>query len=938
MDSAVGRELIFELERASKNAAQLAAELPRNEKPSLNKTNVINERVCENDVSRYPAATEALRHPIDLEINLSKTPTFVDCGCQTESDCFSVKKTIPSGRTITSSTYEYSKRNTRSFTISTMSERNTLTSSLSSRRLSSCTSPIKPVPGRNVSAPIFIPEKRVNAQSKIVDSKTIAENSNKDKISRSQFNSNFETSNSALKSKQNEKSYANIENVKSVVTEDVNLKSPIIKTMQVIAEHKTVITDGDEEKKKEQAEAEIRDSINNKTINTDKRSEPKTPAQMNSCFDKPLPQRLVIEASEALSQVKNAINENMELVVKTTTASDNTTTATMITAPTTLSQLPTTVSTISIVTTGTTIPDSRVSAPASESSTMAVDNATLNSTGSKVDTAFADRKSAPSEMNSKLEVRKIPFKNSTVSHFSIRQRNPKAELSNLIKNKVVSTKAITSPRIANQNYVNNISVPKTFSDSKLERRKNCNVPLPLRSATAPCATSTSPASSLTSSFVSDSKSRKPVDAKKPLKYSPSVEANSKEYQATQRSNEQRQHPTIVRSKTSIDIKSKSNNVASELLPSNKISKEDRDLLPRSRRCSKDNDGWETVISRSRRSVPNFFNNKDKYKTFDVNKRFYEPSPSTSLPTLVITTGKEKTVDCMKLEKSKNRNRNNSRGSSSSVERNVHVQRDFIYKLNKERPIINSTTAFASVPSKRRKSNEKDSKKLNEKDSKKIKPKENKRKTSSESEKQINEDLLNEESLRKSKELYEKEISLQQEISDLQNTDPETDLDSDNTEIDPDIAELCHNKEYSVSERRALLELKYTNVLSKMTWAEQIEALDKLEELLERDPSGKSLKFVENFTSLKQFEDFMTRWPGRALELHQKLSSPSRKRISPDSTILQHKARQAKAKRNREQLLQDKSAKIKELFNKVRSVSISNISYIIMTFELLNKMY
>lgn len=101
----------------------------------------------------------------------------------------------------------------------------------------------------------------------------------------------------------------------------------------------------------------------------------------------------------------------------------------------------------------------------------------------------------------------------------------------------------------------------------------------------------------------------------------------------------------------------------------------------------------------------------------------------------------------------------------------------------------------------------------------------------------------------------------------------------------------------------------------MTWAEQVDTLERLEELIECDPSGKGLKFAKNLTSLKQFEDFMMRWPGRALEIHQKLSSPCRKR--GDNTIQQHTARQAKAKRNREQLLQDKSAKIKELINKVR---------------------
>jgi len=398
---------------------------------------------------------------------------------------------------------------------------------------------------------------------------------------------------------------------------------------------------------------------------------------------------------------------------------------------------------------------------------------------------------------------------------------------------------------------------------------------------------------------------------------------------------------IVRSKTSIDMKAQSRvaplkhvNAVASSSPT-KICVENRDQPARSRRSSKDSDGWETVISRSRRSIPNSLNGgKDKPKTaatlFDINKRFYEPTPSSSLPSLAVVDAdiasvavtKEKSPDTAKWDKgSKLRNRNNSQGSCNSKEGTERGSgADFShYKLNKERPIISSTAMFTTISSKRKKSNEKEAKKSkyagnhgNNNSAGNNGNGNGKRKLNKES--GFN---AEEESLRRSKELHEEEISLQEEIVKLQNADAETDVDdSDSAEVDPEIVELCRRKRRTPVERRALLEQKYSHVLSNMSWAEQIETLDKLEELLERDPSGQSLRFAKNFTSLKQFEDLVARWPGRALELHQKLSSPSRKRISPDSTIMQQKAKQAKAKRNREQLLQDKSTKIKELFNKV----------------------
>lgn len=75
---------------------------------------------------------------------------------------------------------------------------------------------------------------------------------------------------------------------------------------------------------------------------------------------------------------------------------------------------------------------------------------------------------------------------------------------------------------------------------------------------------------------------------------------------------------------------------------------------------------------------------------------------------------------------------------------------------------------------------------------------------------------------------------------------------------------------------------------------------------------------EQKDTLERLEELVARHPGRALELHQKLSSPSRRRTIPD-TVKRFQARQAKASEKREQLKMEKAQKLRELLKKVDEV-------------------
>uniref|UniRef100_W8AU12 S phase cyclin A-associated protein in the endoplasmic reticulum n=2 Tax=Ceratitis capitata TaxID=7213 RepID=W8AU12_CERCA len=160
-------------------------------------------------------------------------------------------------------------------------------------------------------------------------------------------------------------------------------------------------------------------------------------------------------------------------------------------------------------------------------------------------------------------------------------------------------------------------------------------------------------------------------------------------------------------------------------------------------------------------------------------------------------------------------------------------------------------------------------------------------------------------------LVEEQESLERQIRELENT--EIDVDTETDETDGEVA-MDHEHDCSETVDQLLddassiaflptgedgadsdlsLEMRYHALLSEMSRVEREEALATL-------------------------QAYVARHPGRAQELHQKLSSPSRRR-SLQETLKKYQAKHTRAQQKREQVQKEKTIKIQQLLARVEDV-------------------
>ncbi|XP_044747454.1 S phase cyclin A-associated protein in the endoplasmic reticulum isoform X2 [Coccinella septempunctata] len=310
------------------------------------------------------------------------------------------------------------------------------------------------------------------------------------------------------------------------------------------------------------------------------------------------------------------------------------------------------------------------------------------------------------------------------------------------------------------------------------------------------------------------------------------------------------------------------------------------------------DGWLTVKSRSR-----FKNSAGKRTTHNWSTRFNQVSATASLPALALFP---ESREGLKTQKSIDKDVKNDLNSLKSLKQisekkkgslirshttlsRLSTQNVSIEKKNEANLQIKSSIQKSNCSEIEKKGSDGDS----ETDDEKYKE-------------FTQEDLATEEEhQKKAKQLSEEEDRLTKEIEELQGLEIEVDTETDGTETDGELQ--CDNDDETVPTSRVpdsedmSLEARYEPMLAEMSWSDRIDTLAALEAL-------------------------NARYPGRAHELHEKLSNPSRKR-SLQETLRKYQAKQARAQQRRQDLQQEKSQKLQALWARVEDVKAAKLQLI-----------